>query len=110
MASLYVDGSDIGKWQGKHNDALFVAGKGRHHAFESGIVKMLTGWAAYAKVHKFRYESNISEDYFIGAEWFAIGLSFRALLNGERGRLDGGTLDSFILDTLAENGFDITTL
>jgi hypothetical protein len=52
------------------------------------------------------FESLIGEDYVLGPEWTQIGTAIRGLLNGETGRLDCGTLDGFILETMRENGVE----
>lgn len=46
----------------------------------------------------------IGEDYVLGPEWATIGRALLALLNGETGRLDCGTLDGIIRDTLRAEG------
>jgi hypothetical protein len=40
----------------------------------------------------------------IGDAWEEIGRAILVLLNGETGRLDCGTLDAFIRDTLESEG------
>jgi len=74
--------------------------------FEAAIVKMLHFWEMYATEHQKRWESPIGEDYVLGVYWKDMGLSLRGLLNGETGRLDCGTLDAFILETMRENGVE----
>lgn len=88
-------------WQTRH-----VAALRSPHGPETGIALMLEGWAKYADAHRARYESGIGEDYVLGDEWETIGRSIRALLNGECGRFDCGTLDAFLSDTLHAEGFD----
>ncbi len=89
-------------WQDRHLKAL----KGPIN-FETAIVAMLEGWARYADVHASRYESPIGDDGVLGAHWQEIGNSIRALLNGECGRLDCGTIDGFIVETLRSEGFTV---
>jgi len=88
-------------WRTSHKAALILP-KGP----ERGILSLLKGWLLYADQHKERFEGGIGEDYVLGPQWVAIGLALRELLNGELGRLDGGTLDSVILDALNAEGFD----
>lgn len=88
-------------WQDRHVEALY-----RPRGFEAAIVGALEAWARYADEHRARYESGVGEDGFIGPEWANMGRAIRALLNGETGRLGCGTLDGFIVDTLASEGFD----
>ena|SRR6185312_3801018 len=101
---------NINNWQERH-DAAITAGGGYPivGSTERAMVKLLTAWSDYALAHQKKYESLIGDDGFLGPEWEAIGDSLRALLNGDFGpRLDGGTLDAFILDTMAENGVDVS--
>lgn len=93
-------------WQGRHLLGLKSATMTRvpAHPMECAIVSMLDAWALYADAHRARYESGIGEDGVIGAEWRAMGLAIRGLLNGDCGRLDCGTIDGFICNTLAEEG------
>lgn len=93
-------------WQDQHNEAINEAITDPRRAFETPIVHMLKGWAKYAAQHYARYQSPIGSDYVLGPAWRNIGLGIRALLNGECGRLDCGTLDAFIVDTLHANGMD----
>lgn len=91
-------------WQDRHNAAVMYP---RPLSSESAVVTMLKGWAEYAEAHERQFESKIGDDCVLGQEWEAIGVGIRGLLNGETGtRLDCGTLDAFILDTLSENGMD----
>jgi hypothetical protein len=87
-------------WQDRHMRALGVP-----QGFEAGIVGMIESWARYADQHRARYETPIGDDYVLGPAWRDLGLSIRALLDGETGRLDCGTLSGFIHDTLASEGF-----
>lgn len=102
--------ANMGGWQDRHNAAVSSAIHGANVPLESPLARMLESWAEYAKGHKARFESTIGEDYVLGPQWQAIGEGIRGLLNGETGRLDCGTLDGFILDTLSENGIDIDNL
>lgn len=77
---------------------------------ENAVVMLLNSWANYANAHKERFESLIGDDGVLGPLWQQIGEGIRGLLNGELGRLDGGTCDTFILDTLHENGINIDLL
>lgn len=100
-------------WDMRHNVALGVSlgpSMAVHGPQSYAIAQMLRAWENYAKAHQDRFESPIGEDYVLGPAWEQIGLGIRELLNGETGRLDCGTLDAFILDTLEENGFDTDKL
>jgi hypothetical protein len=71
----------------------------------SAIRAMLEGWAKYADTHRDRFESSIGEDGPLGPEWETIGRAFLALLNGELGGWDGGSLDHNIRERLKAEGF-----
>lgn len=116
MASMYAKDSGSNKtgWDVRHNaavdNALATAPTVQASSQESTVVRMLSAWAGYAKAHREKFESTIGEDYVLGPAWEEIGLGIRALLNGETGRLDCGTLDAFILDTLGGNGVSTDNL
>ena len=88
-------------WLVRHYNAILAPMDG-----EKNIIGILESWAGYADEHRNRFESSIGDDYVLGPPWANIGTSARDLLNGECGRLDCGTLDAFILDTLHKEGFD----
>lgn len=96
---------NIGDWQSRHMTAVHLP-----RGFERPIVWMLEQWLRYADVHQNRYDSKIGEDYVLGVYWQDIGKAIRGLLNGECGRLDCGTLDGLILNTMQECGIDISDL
>ncbi len=96
------------KWGQRHAK---VWARGREMGFsvmERGtpIVMMIEAWARYADQHAGRYESGIGDDGFLGPEWEQIGKSILALLNGECGDLDCGTVDALIRDMLKAEGFE----
>ncbi len=106
---------NTGKWQDSHDKAwqgAIIPGnfpprnesEGKAHT-ERAMVSMLKGWAAYATGHRAQHGSMIGDDGFLGPLWLEMGKSLRGLLNGEIGRMDGGTVDSFIIETLEANGF-----
>jgi hypothetical protein len=97
--------SNMGGWQDRHNAAV-IAPVG----FERPIVHLFESWLDYADRHKARYESSIGADGFLGEHWKDIGLALRGLLNGDCGRLDCGTLDAVVLNTLNDAGFDTEAL
>ena len=94
-------------WQDRHDAAIKTAANIYvRREFETAVVEMIKGWERYAEDHRVRFESKIGDDGVLGPEWEAIGDALRGLLNGELGRLDGGTLDGFLLNTMRENGID----
>ena len=89
-------------WSQRHRQAITAPA----HEFERAYVWMLAGWLLYADAHRNAYESTICDDGVLGKEWAAIGDGLRGLLNGDLKRLDGGTLDSILNDTLEANGIN----
>jgi hypothetical protein len=94
-------GANMGGWQERHVSAIRYP-----QGVEQGMVSLLRGWLDYADAHMARFESRIGEDYILGPAWAQIGSSVRTLLNGELGRLDGGTLDSLICESLEAEGYN----
>lgn len=72
---------------------------------EVGLISLLKGWLRYADEYEKRYESSIGKDMILGPCWARIGESLLGMLNGELGRLDGGSLDNIIRETLKDEGF-----
>lgn len=89
-------------WAKAHLDAVSHPRPG----FERTLITLLTGWLHYADVHQGQYASGIGSDGVLGESWAQLGAAMRGLLNGSLGRLDGGTLDGLLADTLREQGFD----
>ncbi len=109
---------DPNGWQRRHFAAITdfslstLLGSGnsvRNH--EKALVMMLQGWLAYADAHNNLCdgESKIGDDGVLGPEWTEIGKALRGLLNGELGRLDGGTLDQLLLNAMSSNNVDTGT-
>lgn len=90
-------------WQQEHHDAIHY--RRPLDAHENALVSMLRGWAAYADAARAKFDSGIGEDYVLGPEWETIGKGMLGLLNGPTGRLDCGTVDSFIRNSLHAEGF-----
>lgn len=97
-ASARLLANDNG-WQERHHKALVFPAD-----YEVALVGMFKAWYQYAVLHELRFESLIGDDYVLGPAWEAIGDSLRTLLNGESGRLDCGTLDGFVLNTMRDFG------
>lgn len=93
-------------WSLRHFEAVLTPSC----LFERAIVGMLGGWLLYADAHYKAYSTPIGDDGVLGLEWAAIGAGLLGLLNGHLGRLDGGTLDSILRDTLQANGRDMEAL
>ena len=73
---------------------------------EKALVEMLTGWLRYADAVQSAWDAGIGKDYVLGPLWAQIGSQLRGLLNGDLGRMDGGTLDGLLCRTLEQEGFD----
>jgi hypothetical protein len=93
---------DINGWQQRHNDAIL----GPKQGFEHAIVHMLDAWLEYAETHQIRYESKIGGDGVLGDPWAEIGRGILQLLNGDCGRIDCGTIDALVRNTLRKNGVE----
>lgn len=106
---------NTGGWQDRHDAAWSLNGRPDCHLrhieknaptlHEQAIVAMASGWKLQADAHKVAHGGVIGDDGVLGTPWLEIGKALRALLNGQTGRLDCGTVDAFILDTLFANGF-----
>lgn len=90
-------------WAARHLTAIHNP-RSAPASSEEAIVKMLRAWIDYAHSHKARFESEIGQDGVLGPAWSDVGKSMLTLLNGDLGRLDGGTLDQIIRDNLTEQG------
>lgn len=104
--SMYADRTmpNTGGWQDRHDAAIREP---LGFSMEESIVKMLKAWELYAGVHMARYGSSVGNDGVLGEQWEALGDAIRALLDGETGRLDCGTIDGFILSTMRFHGIDV---
>jgi hypothetical protein len=103
--------SDNGRFQ-RHSGAVSEHSTQREEygtksrSFEAGLCHMLTGLAQYAGAHVRQYGSPIAEDGVLGVAWRESLAGLRQLLNGELGRLDGGTLDHAIIELYKAAGFE----
>jgi len=94
-------------WQVQHRSAVLNAPLTYPNpSLEASMVRAIGAWCDYAIAHAAAYERQIGQDYVLGVAWARWGFALRELLNGDLGRLDGGTLDAIIHDNLAEQGFD----
>lgn len=88
-------------WKDNHDAARSAPRPG----FEQAICSMIDALAEYATAHRVAYGSPLGSDGVIGdlyAKSVAEGLI--GMLNGERGRLDGGLLDREIRSICAGHG------
>src|SRR5262245_39279191 len=88
-------------WAHQHMEAVYCP----KDLFERAVVGMLGGWLIYADAHRQTYGSGIGDDGVLGHDWAQIGAGLSEQLNGQLGRLDGGTLDGILCGTLREAGF-----
>ena len=94
--------SNASGWVDQHMRAVNQPKPG----LEKTFIEMLSGWLGYADAHEQEYSSGIGEDRVLGPQWAQIGAALRDLLNGDTGRLDCGTLDSLIVNTLESQDFN----
>lgn len=88
-------------WQTRHKQAISAP-----RGFEIPIVEGIAAWAEYADHWRARYEGGVGRDGYADDYWEDWGRALAGLLNCETGRLDCGTLSSFIHDTLRAEGFN----
>lgn len=73
---------------------------------ESAFVLAMRSLRLFAEGHAALYGSPIGADGVLGEAWLDMWRGVRAMLNGELGRLDGGSLDRALLNMAKEFGFD----
>lgn len=89
-------------WSRRHLAAIGCPKPG----LEAAFVGLLRAWLEYADAHASQYESTIGQDGVLGPEWARVGAALRGLLNGDLGRMDGGTLDGLLCDMLTDQDFN----
>lgn len=94
--------NDRSGWSRRHFQATLNPKEGAEFA----IVGLIRAWLCYADSHHASYGCGIGQDGVLGECWSKIGNEIRGLLNGDLGRLDGGTLDGILCRILTEQGFD----
>lgn len=82
-----------------------AAWKEPQHA-EAGIVGLITAAATYADNYRRQFESQLGDDAVLGEPWADILRGVLQLLNGDLGRLDGGTVDKLVRQMLSAEGFE----
>jgi hypothetical protein len=92
---------DLNRWVHRHNLAVT-----NPNNTEKPIVDFCKALKLYADNHKVRYDSNIAHDGVLGEAFLEILKNVRALLNGECGRLDCGTIDAYLISIAEKAGFD----
>ncbi len=111
QAPVSPEGDTTG-WHERHSQAMRMTREGHERA----LFRMLEGWLMYADAHRTAYAEGegsvpgtmaIGQDSVLGDPWIEIGKSLLALLNGQIGRFDGGTLDGIIREALLGAGADL---
>jgi hypothetical protein len=99
----FAESGDIRRtWAQAHTMAIGCPRDG----YEKALVEMLSGWLRYADAVQDTWGAGVGKDYVLGPCWAQIGAGLRGLLNGDIGRMDGGTLDGLLCRTLEAEGFD----
>lgn len=101
---------DSNGWKSRHNTAVAHTDHARNQAttHEAAIIGLLTHWSNYAECHAREFDFLVGHDRVLGDDWEKIGDALRGLLNGITGpRLDCGTLDGFILETMKAHGVEV---
>lgn len=88
------------QWGKRHANAFCLPKAG-----EWGIVSFFWALADYADDYQDRFDGPVGNDGVLGESWLKIMREVRNLLNGDLGRLDGGTLDSLLFAMGREAGF-----
>lgn len=99
-ANKFTEREDLAAWEDRHRGAYLSPRKN-----ERPIVSMLEALAAYADQHKAQFGRDLADDGFLGPAWLEMCRSFLQLLNGDLGRLDGGTLDKSVREMCRMAGF-----
>lgn len=90
-------------WAGEHARALQAP-----RDFECAIVHLRSALLSYATEYKYRFDGDqIGQDSVLGEAWLQIARAYLALLNGETGRLDCGTLDGEMRRWAQQYGFEV---
>lgn len=89
-----------------------VASKELEHAAHNWhpLLVGLDAMLRMAASHKSRFESPISEDYFLGPRWLGAAKGLRELLNGDFGPIDNGTAESIFWAAMDSAGFSESDL
>ena len=90
-----------GPWAERHNAAVR-----RPRASEAGILKACEALRILATSYAEDNDDPIGNDGVLGPCWADMARGVLGLLNGDCGRLDCGTVDSYIRDLYTRHGFD----
>ena len=97
---MNMNGYKSESWKNRHVRA-WLSPKG----FEVPITAMVSALGDYRVEHEARYGSKIGEDHFMGKLYLDLARTIIKLLNGEIGRLDGGSVEQLVRRQLGAAGF-----
>lgn len=89
-------------WKRRHLNAVLIPSE----RFEAPLLGLIKSLADYAQAHVNQYGTPVGNDGVLGEGWESALRGFRALLNGDAGRLDCGTLDRAACELYAAAGFE----
>lgn len=101
-----INKAAVSSFKDNHWGQRHVAAWTEPQPAEEAIVMLIRGAAVYADNHHKRFESKLGDDGVLGDPWAEILRSVLTLLNGDLGRLDGGTVDGLVRSMLSAEGFD----
>jgi hypothetical protein len=90
-------------WKTRHDTAWRVPNR-----TETPIVNMIRAVDAYITWQEVQYGTPW-RDWVLGPGVGDLLEGIRTLLNGDLGRLDGGTLDAMLVDLAIRTGYDLNT-
>jgi hypothetical protein len=77
-------------------------------AMEAPMIRMIQAWAEYGIQYREKMNQSIGEDFYAGEYWFTLASSLNKMLSSEMGsRIHAGTVNTFIRETLNEQGFSM---
>jgi hypothetical protein len=88
-------------WRARHR-----AAEQRPTQGEKAILQLIDALNYYQETHRDIHGSQLAEDGVLGERWIKMVRGAIGLLNGDLGRLDGGTLDAHLRSIAIDAGFD----
>jgi hypothetical protein len=111
IAECIVKGRDPRfEWMRRHMMAWELSDAGESTGkmkLEATVRDLVIAWARHGEAHRIVHGTNIGEDQYLGFAWKAQAQALLMMLNGELGRLDGGTLDKIIRAVAETCGVDL---
>jgi hypothetical protein len=87
-------------WRARHR-----AAEQRPTQGEKAILQLIDALNYYQEAHRDIHGSQLADDAVLGEYWIKMVRSAEGLLNGDLGRLDGGTLDRMLRAIAVDAGF-----